>query len=532
MDALFFKPEDGWAGDPIPFYNTADGKFYIFYLHDTRAVPQTAYKTSWHLAVTADFTEWQDMGCVLPAGGFTDCDLCCYTGCVTAGRDCLYHLFYTAQNPENPAYLRDGRPIQYIVHATSTDLIHWTKHPDSAFTACGPDFSPFDWRDPHVFWDPDFGRYGMLLAARLTDGSFRRGGCTAVCFSDDLWSWSAPEIFYAPGRYYTHECPDLFCIGDWWYLVYSTFTERFAAHYRMSRSLKGPWLTPDQDTFDARGLYAIKTASSGERRFCFGWIPTRAGHSDLGFWEWGGTLAVHEFYQLPDGSLAVKPPQELLERAVPLDDPSVFRVTKTAASYFSGRLPEAFSAPLPAGPGLSPGNLCGAFRDGRGGHAASAFPADPSPAALALDALESGCLLFERMPSDGLLHAVLRPSPGLLSFGLLLFADDTLENGCYLRFEPLHRRLVLDLWPRGSLDGEQHRLGGDVPFLSSFERYIPDADFSSLELRLVVRGQLFILYVNDRTALSGRFYGTGRRWGLFAARGCLAVDGLKWYRLP
>ena len=62
------------------------------------------------------------------------------------------------------------------------------------------------------------------------------------------------------GLYFTHECPDLFRMGEWWYLVFSEFSERCVTRYRMARSLAGPWLAPAEDTFDGRAFYAAKTA--------------------------------------------------------------------------------------------------------------------------------------------------------------------------------------------------------------------------------------------------------------------------------
>src|SRR5262249_2042655 len=92
--------------------------------------------------------------------------------------------------------------------------------------------------------------------------------------------------------------------------------------YRMSRSLKGPWLAPENDTFDGRAYYAAKTASDGQKRFAFGWLATRDDRKDYTSWNWGGNLAVHEVMQQRDGSLTVKAP-ESVERAfskrVPLE---------------------------------------------------------------------------------------------------------------------------------------------------------------------------------------------------------------------
>lgn len=488
MNHFFFQPGDGWAGDPIPFYNEADRKFYLYYLHDTRETAATAYRTSWNLAVSSDLCSWEDMGTVLPPGGLSDCDLCCYTGSVIAGSDGRWHLFYTAQNPDNRDYCISGRPLQYIVHAVSRDLLHWEKHPESAFSSPAEEYEPFDWRDPHVFYDPESGQYGMLLAARCRGGSFRRGGVTLLCRSDDLVTWSRPEPFYSPGMFYTHECPDLFFLNGWWYLLFSTFTQRFATHYRMSRSLSGPWLIPDEDTFDARGMYAVKTAAAGDRRFCFGWIPTRADQSDFAHWQWGGTLVVHELVQNPDGTLSVKLPPEVLASAPPVP-----------------ALPHPCTYPE------------GAYIRGR-----NAFFRAP----------ETRDLLYDDLIPSGILTLDLKPSAGILDFGLFFHVDETLENGYYFRFEPLHRRVVFDLWPRRPLDSEQHRLNGDVPFQNGFERYLPDDCFRSMHLTVVCSDTILVLYINNRTAMSVRICRPNRRWGLFATRGALSAEHIHWHRFP
>ena len=84
----------------------------------------------------------------------------------------------------------------------------------------------------------------------------------------------------------TMECPEVFQMGGWWYLVFSTFSDRFTTHYRMARTLDGPWEIPDDDVFDTRADYAIKTAFDGQKRFAFGWIASKAGNNDYGLWEW------------------------------------------------------------------------------------------------------------------------------------------------------------------------------------------------------------------------------------------------------
>ncbi|MFD2878342.1 hypothetical protein ACFTAO_23605 [Paenibacillus rhizoplanae] len=65
------------------------------------------------------------------------------------------------------------------------------------------------------------------------------------------------------------------------------------------------------DTFDGRGFYAAKTASDGEKRYAFGWVPSKKGSNDYGDWEWAGTLVVHEVYQNERGELLVRMPSSI-----------------------------------------------------------------------------------------------------------------------------------------------------------------------------------------------------------------------------
>ena len=118
-----------------------------------------------------------------------------------------------------------------------------------------------------------------------------------MCKSTDLRNWTYEPPFYSPNMYVTMECPEIFKINDWYYLVFSTFSDRFVTHYRKSKNINGPWEIPFEDTFDCRANYAIKTAGTSDKRYAFGWIATKRGASDYGKWEWGGTLIVHELIQ-------------------------------------------------------------------------------------------------------------------------------------------------------------------------------------------------------------------------------------------
>jgi beta-fructofuranosidase len=166
---VFYKPSDGWVADVIAFY--WDGAYHLFYLKDYREDPAEFGLVPWFHLVTRDFVTFEDHGEALPRGGDDAQDRSVFTGSVIE-RDGLFHIFYTGHNPRN----KSG--TEWVMHATSPDLIHWTK--DSTNPILFADqaiYEMHDWRDPFIFWNPEAGEYWMLLAARHKDGpSNRRGG--------------------------------------------------------------------------------------------------------------------------------------------------------------------------------------------------------------------------------------------------------------------------------------------------------------------------------------------------------------------
>ena len=481
MKNIFYKPTDGWVGDTIPFAH--DGKFYIYYLHDERkgnTQDEYGYRTSWNLLITEDGVNIKDCKVVLPVGEYDDADYACYTGSVIEGNDGNFHMFYTAQNNYNPKYHRDGKPLQYVAHAISTDLINWEKLPELTFGADERIYEPFDWRDPFVFYNEEEKCFDMLLAARLRGASEKNGGCVGLCRSYDLLHWEAKEPFYNPESYMTHECPDLFKLGNKWYLVYSTFSEKFVTHYRMSDKLSGPWTSPIEDTFDGRAFYAAKTAQVGDKRMAFAWVPTKRGESDFGQYEWGGNFIAHEIYQTTDNKLTVKPADGLINM---FNKEAVNeKINKVEIENFEGEK------------------------------------------SYVINGMKETCMI----------EAVIEFSEGVRSFGIGLRQDSALANGYYLRFEPFYNRIVADMWPRRISGVNQWYVDGDKPFMIELERPF---DYKSLKdnkvhIRVAADGSIICLYVNNTTALTMRAYNMKRtNWGFFVKDGSIRVSDIHLYEV-
>jgi hypothetical protein len=230
MSKLHWRPEQGYVGDVIPFSH--GGRIWLFYLLDERPDDPTAGASGmpWALVSTTDFVQYVDHGVVLPGGDRDADDFDCYTGSVVADGDRL-HLFYTGHNPRRRT--ADGA-LQVVCHATSGgDLTRWTKHPEHTFGA-PPGYVPQDWRDPFVFRPAPDEPWQLVLAARRTGVPDRRSGVVARLTSPDLERWTIAEPMWQPHRFITQECPDVFPSGDWWYLVYSEFSDAFQTRYRIA----------------------------------------------------------------------------------------------------------------------------------------------------------------------------------------------------------------------------------------------------------------------------------------------------------
>ena len=286
---LFPKPKSGFVGDPMPYYE--DGVMYVFYLYDGNY--GTIGFHPWNLMTTSDFLHWTDLGEVIPyVDNISSQDLALGTGSVIKGKDGLYHAFYTGHNGsgEMPYF-------EKIQHATSTDLVHWTKHPEYGFYGGHNDF-----RDPYVLYMEEEGLYWMLVTTRDHDH-----GVLRLYKSPDLYHWTDHGVFFRNDEgTYNLECPTLIKYGEYWYLSYSAQVEGNGriVHYRYTDDLSKGFIRPERDYFDGRGLYAGRIEKMGDRLFLFGWVGTKELETDAGEYLWGGNLVVHELMQHHNGHLS------------------------------------------------------------------------------------------------------------------------------------------------------------------------------------------------------------------------------------
>lgn len=311
---IFAGTESGIIGDPMPYF---DGEYMnYFYLLEESDKSIVGFHP-WALIRTKDFITYEDKGVAIPyekdAGHQ---DLALGTGSIIQDKNGLYHAYYTGYNSSgNTDY------FEKIQHATSNDLLNWTKHPEHGFFGGHNDF-----RDPYVFYNDETNNYWMLITTRENNH-----GVIKLYTSHNLVNWTYDRVlFYNDAGSYNMECPSLLKIGAYWYLVYSEQGSFRVTHYRYTSDLNsGVWVKPTIDYFDGVGVYAGRIEKYHERTIFTGWQAVKYYDYDGGDYDWGGNLVNHELIQLANGELRAQPLKEVIDA---LNNEVEYRVsTKTDA---------------------------------------------------------------------------------------------------------------------------------------------------------------------------------------------------------
>lgn len=308
----YYKPAVGYVGDPMPFFDPVAGDFKVLYLQDFRPNPEGTYHPIWGVS-TKDAAHYTALGELVSCGTLKSQDAAIGTGSTIYDEASkLYYTFYTG-NKYKPT---GDESAQAVMVATSADFKTWTK--DRTFLIKGQDFGydKNDFRDPFVFKGDD-GKFHMLISTKKSGK-----GSLAEFVSDDLKNWTDNGVFMTMMWDRFYECPDLFKMGDYWYLVYSEIHHAVRrVQYFKGRTLDelkactandvARWPDAHEGFLDSRGLYAGKTASDGTNRYLWGWCPTRSGKDNTAVGaspaepEWAGNLVCYKLIQHEDGTLTL-----------------------------------------------------------------------------------------------------------------------------------------------------------------------------------------------------------------------------------
>lgn len=323
--STYYKPGIGYVGDPMPFYDAKAGDFKIFYLQEFVPNKPYCYHPVWGLSTT-DGCNYNPLGEILSVGASKlQQDAAIGTGCCYYNeKDNLYYFYYTGRNDNG-----NSGNTEAVMRATSPDLKTWTR--DNLWVLKGDEngMSKLDFRDPQIF--EEGGKYHMVIST-YPDAESKGNPIFAEYTSSDMKNWELASKFSMVWNRMC-ECPDIFKMGDYWYLIYSeAFQTDWSRKVKYMRAKTWAELKecfsdpgrgwsdlPNEGVIETRAFYAGKTASNGTDRYIWGWCPYRIGKDihemnlnvgtgadgQKGEPEWSGALVCHKLVQDAEGNLSV-----------------------------------------------------------------------------------------------------------------------------------------------------------------------------------------------------------------------------------
>lgn len=474
LSSIYPAPPSQWMGDVNPYFSAGyvgdimpyfdNGTFHIYFLHDAVTKPAGKGFHDIHEFTSTDLNSFKYEGQMIPYGATSEADFAVGTGSVVKAGT-VYYFYYTGHN-ETSQFVQNN-PRESVLCATSTDLKNWTKTPGFKITAPAGYYN-FDFRDPHVFYNEEAGKYWMLVSTQTEPG--RKAVLLLFTSADPAagnWQPEGPLYTTTPqDNYLMMECADIFKMGSYWYLTFSeNWSGSRGTHYRMATSVNGPWVKPENDMIDGEYFYAAKTASDGNKRYAFAWTARKAPESDTGDKVWGGNMVVHELTQNTDGTLGVKAPDAvsvlMAQNAAPVTDASN-NTTQNNGSYILNGTTEEATA------------------------------------------------VFTAAGKKARINAQVTLGSGTGSAGFLFNTDDA-GNYYKIVFEPAQNRIAA----YNSAGQEVAK----VPFAMQ--------SGTAYAVEIITEGSVCVMYVNGKVALSNRIYGRDMlQWGLIASGTSLTVSGL------
>ncbi|GAA0784077.1 glycosyl hydrolase [Roseibium denhamense] len=217
-----------------------DGMFHLFHLvlpnHDFIAHAVSPDAMSWRRVKNALF--------VGDPGDWDDDMLWTMHVSTDPERKGAWRMFYTGL-----ARAEFGR-VQRVGLARSRDLYHWDRSTSQTYPLeiPGPHYESsihegrhwVSFRDPFFFKDPETHERYLLSSARIKDGPIIRRGCVGLAREEapDQFVFEAP--LHRPGLYDDVEVPNLFKLGERYYLL-GSIREDIKIHYWYADSFGGPY---------------------------------------------------------------------------------------------------------------------------------------------------------------------------------------------------------------------------------------------------------------------------------------------------
>lgn len=265
---MLYHPEGMYVWDT--WYFPHEGKMRCIHLQLLRpgSTKPEALQGTLGQAVSNDLVHWQPLEPALlkgPPGAIDDMEL--WTGCVLE-KDNMFYLYYTARSS-----VENGH-VNRVALATSTDGVNWTRYsdnplflPDERFYA--NEFHPVkcyghghpivDGRDMCVVTDPEGNGYWGFFAARRHADTCAQTSVISLCHSYDLIHWEQHPPCFTPDYLGCVEVPDVFFLAGKWYMLTLTGNRyghrgcvsdpllREATIYAVSDHVQGPYMLDETD---------------------------------------------------------------------------------------------------------------------------------------------------------------------------------------------------------------------------------------------------------------------------------------------
>ena len=471
---IYPKPSSGWMGESDPYNTTGwtadvmpyyeNGKFHMFFLHDAQNKPAGKGFHDIHEFETEDFVDYDYKGRAVDYGSPGQPDFAIGTGSLIK-IDGIYYYYYTGHNGTS-AFLEEN-PRESVLLATSEDLENWTKQRDFKITA--PEgYYDFEFRDPHVLYNEEVGEYWMLISAQTEARKAVILLFTSQNPSTD--EWTVQEPLYTTTNeenYLMLEVPDLFKMGDYWYLIFSENWKDKITHYRVATSSKGPWEKLANDMVDGQFFYAGKTVTDGTNRFLAGWTARKSPETNSGTKDFGGNLVVHKLVHQSDGKhLAVTAPTSVSTNFTNSEAPEIKEISSTVIENDN-------SFQIDASEGQSKA-------------------------------------VFQNLNGSSMISGTVSISDDA-NAGIFLGGNDNPSESFRIQLEPRNNKII-------TINN------------GAFENVVY-YDFDSnteYDFELYIDGSVAVLYLNDEVALSSRVYNIYEStWGLYGEFGSIDFGNIK-----
>lgn len=239
--AFHLSPRIGWMNDPngFSYYNGRYHLFYQYHPYDAHWGPM-----HWGHAVSDDLLHWEYLPTALAPDQPYDRDGC-YSGSALTLPDGRHLLMYTGVvNAPNEKNLPLMWQVQCLAAGDGVEYEKYEHNPVIDQTDLPPDASPYDFRDPKIWQQPD-GTYRCVIGNRcLKDNT----GQVLLYASDDAVNWRFVSVLDKNdshlGRMW--ECPDFFTLGGKHVLLISP-QEMRAINYSYDSGNNTAFLSGDYD---------------------------------------------------------------------------------------------------------------------------------------------------------------------------------------------------------------------------------------------------------------------------------------------